>query len=209
MKDWIWIWGSGKLLNSNKADTFRACNTGNCCAKTTSSLRSLLLQVLPPHPEHILIHFRPTFLHWQFRMEAQAVLQPQLTIWKVMIMIVIAWQRPERLALGMGFGKIDKVNWNISVLYRNASSYHRIDVVTLTDTRRGNMVFLTKLTDRGSSNMSLNDMHWFNMTESYKHYTILHCTWKPCRDHSVCALRQSEPVLYFNAGSDWLRAYTE
>ena len=31
MKDWIWIWGSGKLLKSNKADTFRACNTGNGC----------------------------------------------------------------------------------------------------------------------------------------------------------------------------------
>ena len=35
---------------------------------------------------------------------------------KVMIMIVIAWQRPESLVLGMGFGKIDKVNWNIYVL---------------------------------------------------------------------------------------------
>ena len=54
-----------------------------------------------------------------------------------------------------------------------------------------------------------NDLHWFNMTESYKHYTILHCIWKPCRDYSVCALRQSEPVLYCNAGTDWLRAYTE
>ena len=95
------------------------------------------------------------------------------------------------------------------MFYRNASNYHLIDVVTLTDTWRGHMVFLTKLTDRGSSNLSLNDMHWFNMTESYKHYTILHCTWKPCRDHSVCALRQSEPGLYCNGGSDWLRAYTE
>ena len=86
-------------------------------------------------------------------------------------MIVIAWQGHERLALGMGFGKIGKVNWNIPVLYRNASSYHLIDVVTLADTRRGHMVFRTKLTDRGSSNLSLNDMHWFNMTESYKYYT--------------------------------------
>ena len=77
-------------------------------------------------------------------------------------MIVIAWQRPERLALGMGFRKIDKVNWNI---YRNAFNYRLIDVVTLTDTRRGHMVFLTKLTDRGSSSLSLNDMQWFNMTE--------------------------------------------
>ena len=87
-------------------------------------------------------------------------------------MIFIAWQRPESLALGMGFGKIDKVNWNI---YRSASNYHLIDVVTVTDTRRGHMVLLTKLTDRGSSNLSLNDMHWFNMTESYKHFTLLHC----------------------------------
>ena len=86
------------------------------------------------------------------------------------------------------------------MFYRNASNYHLIDVVTLTDTRRGHMVFLTKLTDRGSSNLSLNDMHWFNMTELYKYYIIL---------HSVCALRQSEPVLYCNVGSDWLWAYTE
>ena len=77
-------------------------------------------------------------------------------------MIVIARQRPERLALGMGFGKIDKVNWNI---YRNASNYHLIDVVTLTETRRGHMVFLSKLTNLGYSNLSLNDMHWYNMTE--------------------------------------------
>ena len=46
-----------------------------------------------------------------------------------------------------------------SLFYRNASNYHLIDVVTLTDTRRGHMVFLTKLTDRGSSNLSLKDMH--------------------------------------------------
>ena len=81
VKDRIWICGSGKPFKSNKAYTFRACNTGNGCAQTTSSLRSLLLQVLPPHPEHILIHFRPAFLHWQFRMQAQAVLQPQLSMY--------------------------------------------------------------------------------------------------------------------------------
>ena len=70
VKDWIWIWSSEKLLKSNKADTFRACNTRKGCALTTSSLRSLLLQVLPPHSEHILMHFRPAFLHWQFRLQA-------------------------------------------------------------------------------------------------------------------------------------------
>ena len=65
-------------------------------------------------------------------------------------MTVIAWQRPEKLALGMGFGAIDKVNWN-NFFYRNASSYHLIIVVTPTDARRGDMVFLIKLsiiTDR-------------------------------------------------------------
>ena len=95
------------------------------------------------------------------------------------------------------------------VFYRNVSNYHLIDVVTLTDTRRGHMVFLTKLDNRCSSNLSLNDLHWFNMTESYKHYAIPHCNWKPCSNHSMCAHRQSEPVLYCNAGSDWLRAYTD
>ena len=39
--------------------------------------------------------------------------------------------------------------------------------------------------DRGSTNMTLNDLHSFDMTASYRHYTILHCTSKPCRDHSV------------------------
>ena len=80
-----------------------------------------------------------------------------------MIMIVIAWQRPESLALGMGFGKLIR-SIEASMFYRNAFNYHVIDVVTLTDTRRDHMVFLTKLTDRGSSNLSLNDMHWFDMT---------------------------------------------
>ena len=62
------------------------------------------------------------------------------------------------------------------MFYHNAFNYHLIDVVILTDTRRGHMFFLTKLTDRGSSNLSLNDMHWINMTESYKHtyHTTLH-----------------------------------
>ena len=50
------------------------------------------------------------------------------------------------------------------MFYRNASNYHVIDEVTLTDTRCDHMVFLTKLTDRGFSNLSLNDMHWFDMT---------------------------------------------
>ena len=76
-----------------------------------------------------------------------------------MIMIVSAWQRPERLALGMGFGKLMS-SIETSMFYRNASNYHLIDVVTTTDTRRGgHMVFLTKLTDRWSSNLSFNDMH--------------------------------------------------
>ena len=26
-------------------------------------------------------------------------------------------------------------------------------------------------------------LHWFKMTESCKHYTILQCIWKPCRHH--------------------------
>ena len=26
-------------------------------------------------------------------------------------------------------------------------------------------------------------LHWFNMTESCKYYTILQCIWKPCRNH--------------------------
>ena len=60
--------------------------------------------------------------------------------------------------------------------YHNASNYHLIDIVTLTDTQRGHMVFLTKLTDHGSSNLYLNDMHWFNMTESHKHYTLYYTT---------------------------------
>ena len=34
-----------------------------------------------------------------------------------------------------------------SVFYRNASNYHLIDVLTLTDTQHGHMVFLTKLTE--------------------------------------------------------------
>ena len=33
-----------------------------------------------------------------------------------MILTVIAWQRPEKLGLGKGFGAIDKVNWNIYIL---------------------------------------------------------------------------------------------
>ena len=40
--------------------------------------------------------------------------------------------------------------------------------MTRTDTRRGYVVFLIKLTDRGSSNLSVNDLHWFNITKSYK-----------------------------------------
>ena len=72
------------------------------------------------------------------------------------------------------------------MFYRNASNYHLSDVVTLTDTRRGHMVFLTKLTDRGYSNLSLNDMHWFDMTELYTHYPIL---------HSVCALKKTRACV--------------
>ena len=104
MKDWIWIWGSGKLLKSNKADTFRACYTGNGCVQTISSLRSILLQVLPPHPEHILIHFRPAFLHWQFRMKAQAVLQPQLSIYMFKSYDHDSHRTAEAWKVGFGYG---------------------------------------------------------------------------------------------------------
>ena len=207
VKDWVWIWDSENLFKSNKAATFRACNTGKGCAQTTSSLRSLLLQVLPPHPEHILMHFKPAFLHLQIRM--QAVLQPQLSIYMYIWMYMYVYMSSHDRGLKGWLWDSEQLirSTETSMFYRIASNYRLIDVVTLTDAWRGHMVFLTKLTDHWSSNLALNDMRWFNMTESYKLYAILHCIWKPCMDQSVGALRQSEPVLYCKAGSDWLQAY--
>ena len=56
-----------------------------------------------------------------------------------------AWQRPETLDSGMGFRAIDIIE--TCTFHLNVSYYHRIDEVTLTDTRHGQMMFLTKLTD--------------------------------------------------------------
>ena len=60
----------GKTVKSIKVAKFRACIIGKGCTQTISQLRSILLQVLPPHPEHILVHFTSAFLHLQFLMQA-------------------------------------------------------------------------------------------------------------------------------------------
>ena len=144
------------------------------------------MQVLPPHLEHQLIHFRPTFLHWQFCMQAQAVFQPQLSICMLKSYVHDSQRMAEASKGWLWVWDSEKLMRSIetSMFYSNASNYHLIDVVIPSDTRLGHMVFLTKLTDRGSSNLSFKDMHWFNMTQSCKHDTIPQCIWKPCRHHS-------------------------
>ena len=61
--------------------------------------------------------------------------------------------------------------------------------------------------DRGSTNLALNDLHSFDMTQS--DIILYYIAFRSHAGIILCALRQSEPVLYCNAGSDWLRAYTE
>ena len=74
--------------------------------------------------------------------------------------------------------------WSIETctFHLNASYYHLLDDVILTDTRYGHMMFLTKLTELFS-----NDHGFSNLTESYRYYIILHCISKPCGDNSVHA----------------------
>ena len=51
-------------------------------------------------------------------------------------------------SVGFGYSR-EQLIWSIETrtFHLNASYYHLIDVVTLSDTRHGHMVFLTKLTD--------------------------------------------------------------
>ena len=57
------------------------------------------------------------------------------------------WRDSHRMAeAGMGFKAIDMVNWNICISSLS-SNYHLIEVATLSDTRHGHMVLLTKFTD--------------------------------------------------------------
>ena len=98
-------------------------------------------------------------------------------------------------SVGFGYGRdSEQLIWSIETctFHFNASYYHLIDEVTLNDTRHDHMVFLTKLTDlcvmtAGLQNWPFNDLHSFDMTESYRYYTMLHWISKPCRDHSVRA----------------------
>ena len=78
---------SEKKLKSTKAAKFHACIKGKGSTQMISSLRSLSLQVLPPHPEHILVPFTHAFLQLQFRM--QAALQPQLSIYTLLAKKVV------------------------------------------------------------------------------------------------------------------------
>ena len=98
-------------------------------------------------------------------------------------------------SVGFGYGRdSEQLIWSIETctFHFNASYYHLIDEVTLNDTRHDHMVFLTKLTDlcvmtAGLQKLAFNDLHSFDMTESYRYHTMLHWISKPCRDHSVRA----------------------
>ena len=95
------------MLKTTKAAKFRVCIIGKGCTQMKSPLMSLSLQVLPPHPEHILVHFTPAFLHLQFRM--QAALQPQLSIEMLKRYDHDSHRMAEAWRVGVGFGI--RSNW--------------------------------------------------------------------------------------------------
>ena len=111
--------------------------------------------------------------------------------WNVMIVTVIAWQGPEALDSGMGFRAIDMANWNMYISsqcillpsdWRSDSHWY-----PAWPCGASNQINWLVCNDHGSTNLALNDLHSFNMTESYRYNTILHCITKPCRDHCVLA----------------------
>ena len=149
VKDWIWIWSSENLLKSNKTDTFRAWKG---CALTTSSLRSLLLPVLPPHSEHIYIDaFQTCILALAVPYASSLVTAAE----HIYVKMLWSWQSSHGRGLKSWLWVWDSEQLirsiGTSMFYRNVSNYHLIIVVTPTDTRRGHMVFPIKLsiiTDR-------------------------------------------------------------
>ena len=141
-----------------------------------------------------------------------------ITLLCIYVKILWSWQSshgrgPEVLDSGMEFTAIDMANWNM---------YISSQCILLPSDWWGdphwypawpygvsNQINWLVCNDLRSTNLALNSLHLFNMTESYRYYTILHCITKPCRDHRVLAQTIRQSVLYCNAGSDWLWAYTE
>ena len=116
----------------------------------------------------------------------------------------------EEFGLGMGFGAIDKVNCSIYIL----SQYILLPFDWCSNSHRcghmvSNQINWLVCFYCGSSNLAINDLHRFDMTESYKCFTTPQYIWKPCRDHSLYAPSQPKPALYCYTDSDWLQAYIE
>ena len=80
--------------------------------------------------------------------------------------------------------------------YLNTSKYHLIDVATRTQARLQIWIYMICI-----------DLIWLNYTDVILFYDAL----GSLAGITLCihAIRQSEPVLYWNAGSGWLIAYTE
>ena len=139
MKDWVWIWDSEKLLKSNKAATFCACNTGEGCTQTTLPLRY-----------YCRFSHRAESTYWCISDLHSCICS---SVWSSLataaehIYVKMFWSRQSSYGRGLkGWLWVwdsEQLIRSIetSMFYCNASNYHLIDVLTLTDTQHGHMVF--------------------------------------------------------------------
>ena len=90
-----------------------------------------------------------------------------------------------------GFRAIDMVNWNMYI----SSQCILLPSDWWSDSQWcpawpygvSNQINWLVCNDRGSTKLAFNDLHSFDMTESYRYYTMLYWISKPSRDNSVCA----------------------
>ena len=130
-----------------------------------------------------------------------AVMTITLKHYYIHIKMLWSWQSSHGRGLKGWAWVWDSEQWimwtDTSTFYLNVSNYRLIDVLTLSNTRCGHMVFLKALNDQCVISRvfksGLQRFTLFDTTEAFICYTKIRFMWKPYRDHSVLRSTNQSP----------------